>query len=454
MRARTFPKLTRRRDDPPGPDSAAPGTPNSAPPWVVGDALHDMGGPDGAVEYRAHDGQPLDAPNMGAAAPVGPHGMTNKQMFDPGTMIAPTGDAVDRVIVDLYNPGAPVPGPALPDSGPQFVGGGGPASFPAQHSGSPAHTLLAPDTGAAGFAAAPAPVPVQPQQATFALGAEDAATEALFRWLSRRGVTESYFSSYARARDIIWGGNPGGAVDPAAVEAAVERRAPSATPAQLDNLRDLGTLLVQFYGVAPAAVATVAPAAVATVEPNAARGQVAVAVPEPSGELRIELESTATPDEMQTTLHAPQLEAGPVLELDVGPEAAVAPAPAPAVKRHPTLEVEVEVEVGGLDSTPVPQLLAESTADLALGDDELGAGLDDASAGATPLFEVEDAPATQFPDHPTWALPPGFASAWDPRTRDQRPSEILRPPPSPWRIVGFVSFGVLAVAAVVYIALS
>lgn len=357
-----------------GPMSTGYGPGNYPPPPT------DHAGP-GSYSY-APQAQPEGYPPQVQTPPVyPPAGGVHRPQFDPAM-----GGESGRIIVDMH---APTMNADQVEASPNYPGG---------------------------FAPPPQPIPVADPRNGAAPPADDPATAQLYEWLGRRGIGPAYFSSYVRARNIIWGGDPGGPVDPEDLERALAARASRATPKQLDNLRDLGSLLTQYYGVREPAQPSAQPAQ-ATVVPSAPISQRA---------------SAAAPAAPQ-----PDSGSGPVLTADdLLDDAADVPAPGRRHNPHPTTEIPVEVDAEP-HPTPVPLLLQESAADMQL--DRAVLDVDVESTGATPLVALErDANKPEaFPDSPTWSLPQGFASAWDPRTRDQRPNEVLRPPRSP-----LVTFGV------------
>ena len=109
----------------------------------------------------------------------------------------------------------------------------------------------------------------------------------------------------------------------------------------------------------------------------------------------------------------------------------------------PAASVPIELDIPArAPPTPVPALLEES--ELEVRREVVRHG-----TGEVPLVDVgagEELPP-KFPDSPVWALPAGFASAWDPRTRDQRPSEVLRPPRPAWQLPALAILVLVAIAA-------
>jgi len=340
--------------------------------------MQDMGGPDGTSDYRAENFRQPETAVRGlrppAAVPVPPPSAV-AGAAGSSTMLAPMGPRPGEV-------------PAIPNHGAMPI--------------SPGAVAAPPPSG-------------QPQQ-------QDQQTSQLYAWLARRGVESEYLTSYDRAREIIWGCHPNGPVDPAAVDRAIDKRRPTSTPAQLQNLRELGALLVEYYK--PATPAAEPKPASSLAEAAAAAAQELDLQPEGAGELRIELQDVP------------------------GPPATVAGAePVEVDTSGPALELDRPV------ATPVPQLLAETADALKaapppsaslVGDAplvalELGgsAPVKTHGTGEMPLvMDDEKVEQPEFPDTPGWKMPPGVGSAWDPMTRDQRPSEIRKHPPPRWLIFG------------------
>lgn len=317
-----------------------------------------------------------------------------------------------------------------------------------------------------------APDPIQVEDSDLVVpAAEDEPTRRLFEWLSHRGVAPAYFSSYTRARAIIWGGDPVHAVDAGDVERAIRRRATTATPQQLDNLRVLGKLLLQFYNSAECTGSSPSLTAVGPADsgmlPSSSSGSgrgsldtVEVSKPIPTQRPRsaehvslqpsapIAFEIASSPDAASRTPLSRRSQESVTRETRRAPEPG---APQIEVPPYPTMEVELEVEVSrDRERTPVPQLLEESAADMALELDRSANATPrvEGATGAVPLVPVEEDPADSLAAQPSWTLPAGIVSAWDPNNRDRRPSEILRPPTSPWT-VAFAIFVMLCAALAV-----
>ena len=455
--------------------------------------MQDLGGPEGSVEYRAEDQYRQadtilsDGPSAGPAPAGYPDSPPMNTGYGPGNYPPPPTDhygqspgaygyAQDQAAQSQPMPGPqvqaqPMPGQPMPGQ-PPFAAPAYPAAqdgdsrrfdpamggesgrivvdmhtpvsnadaiVPAGPGSAPAN---APAAG--GFAPPPQPIPVADPHAGAAPTASDPATARLHEWLGRRGIGPAYFSSYVRARNIIWGGDPGGPVDPGDIERALEARATRATPQQLENLRDLGTLLTQYYGVPEDGVAPVAQPRSRAPQPQAPQPQ----APQPQAQqppANVPLSRRAAPIPVD-----PQPDQ--VLTADDLFDEPDEPAPGRRESQHPTTDIPVVVDVEP-HQTPVPMLLEESAVDMQL--DRPAIEVDNESTGATPLVQLgsDQAKPETFPDSPTWSLPQGFASAWDPRTRDQRPNEVLRPPRPAVVTFGVPAILLVAIAVALYFAL-